>query len=1025
MNVSRQFIERPVMATLLMAALVIFGIFGYVTLPVSELPNVDFPTISVNAILPGADPETMASAVATPLENAFATIPGLDTMTSSSEQSRARITLQFRLDRNIDAAGQDVQAAIAGAARRLPKAMPNPPTYSKVDPSALPIFFVSLYSKSLPIYKVDQYARSVLAPQLSTLDGVAQVNIIGGAKYAVRIQADPNALAARQMGINDLASAATATNTDQATGTLNGASKTAVIHTEGQLTNADAFRRQIIGFRNGAPVTFGDVANVVDSVEDVRRAESLNDQRALTVAVQRQPGSNTMAVVDNIKRVLPQFQAELPASIQMDIFYDRSQTIRAAVNDVQITLLIAGALVIGVIFIFLRRVSATFIPAVALPIAIIGTFAGMSFLGFNLDNLSLMALTLSVGFVVDDAIVMLENIVRHIEAGEKPFEAALKGSGEIGFTILSMTVSLAAVFIPVVFMGGIIGRLLHEFAVTIIVAILISGLVSVTLTPMLCARILRDERGRKHNAFYRASESAFKILHRGYDRSLRWSLAHRPIIFAIFLASFLGSYGLFQIMQQDFLPSDDFGQLHGNVQTAVGTSFDQYIHYVREVADIVQKDPNVAGVQSDEGGDMNIALKPLSERKLSADQIATELRAKLRGIPGTSVTIVNQPIIRVGARGSRSNYQYTLKGLDLKELENTASRLVRTLQNDPTFVGVNSDHDLASQSVQVDIDRNRAASLGITPDQIETALGAAFGGQQISQIYTSIDQYQVVLELLPQYQEDASALSRLYLSGPGGAMVPLSAVTKIGRGLMNLNINHSGQIPSITISFDLAPGKALSDAVTGMTKAIGEIGLPANMQGSFAGTAAAFQSSNGNMGLLLLFATLTVYIILGILYESFVHPLTILSGLPSAAVGALLTLYVFNLPLTVYAFVGMMMLVGIVKKNAIMMIDFALQRQRRDQNVPPEQAIYEAAMIRFRPIMMTTMSAMMGTLPIALGTGMGAASRRPLGLCVAGGLLLSQLLTLYITPVLYTYLDRFGRRLDFGARKRAIAAPGE
>jgi hydrophobe/amphiphile efflux-1 (HAE1) family protein len=1025
MNISRIFIERPIMTILLMAALVIFGIFGYVTLPVSELPNVDFPTISVNAVLPGADPETMASSVATPLENAFATIPGLDTMTSSSEQGRSKITLQFRLDRNIDAAGQDVQAAIAASARRLPKAMPNPPTYNKVDPSALPIFFVSLYSKTLPIYKVDQYARSVLAPQLSTLDGVAQVNLFGSAKYAVRIQADPNALAARQMGINDLANAANATNTDQATGTLNGASKAAVIHTDGQLTNADAFRRQIIGFRNGAPVTFGDVANIVDSVEDTRRFDTLNGQRAITVTVQRQPGSNTIAVVDNIRRVLPQFQAQLPASIQMEVFYDRSQTIRAAVNDVQITLLIAGALVIGVIFIFLRRVSATFIPSLALPIAVLGTFAGMSLLGFNLDNLSLMALTLSVGFVVDDAIVMLENIVRHVEAGEKPLEAALKGSSEIGFTILSMTVSLAAVFIPIVFMGGIIGRLLHEFAVTIIVAILISGFVSVTLTPMLCARILESEHGKKHNAFYRLSENAFNAMHGAYDRSLRWSLTHRPIIFGIFVASFLASYGLFHIMQQDFLPSDDYGQLHGSIQTAVGTSFDQYLRYTKEVADIVKKDPNVARLQYDEQGEMNIALKPLTERKLSADAIAIELRAKLRNIPGTRVTIINQPILRVGARGARSNYQYTLKGLDLKELEDVASRLLRALQNDPTFVGVNSDHDNASQSVQVDIDRDRAASLGITPDQIETALGAAFGGQQVSQIYTSVDQYQVVLELLPQYQQDASALSRLYLSGAGGAMVPLTAVTKIRRGLMSLTINHSGQIPSITISFDLAAGKALSDAVTGMAKAIGEIGLPGNIQGSFAGTAAAFQSSNGNMGLLLLIATIVVYIILGILYESFVHPLTILSGLPSAAVGALATLYVFHMPLTVYAFVGMMMLVGIVKKNAIMMIDFALQKQRSDRNIAPEQAIYEAAMTRFRPIMMTTMSAMMGTLPIAMGTGMGAASRRPLGLCVAGGLLLSQLLTLYITPVLYTYLDRIGTRIDFGARRRRIAAPAE
>ena len=1025
MNISRQFIERPVMTTLLMAGLVIFGMFGYATLPGSELPNVDFPTITVNANLPGADPETMASAVATPLENAFSTIPSIDTMTSSSEQGRTSITLQFRLDRNIDAAAQDVQAAIAGAARRMPRAMPNPPTYRKNDPSAQPIFLVSLYSKSLPISKVDQYARTVLAPQISTLDGVAQVNIFGGTKYAVRIQADPNALAARQIGLNELADAANATNTNQATGVLNGPSKTAVIHTEGQLTNAEAFRRQIIGFRNGAPVTFGDVANVVDSVENPRSADWLNDQRAVTVTVQRQPGSNTIAVVDNIKKVLPQFAAELPASIQMDIFYDRSETIRAAVNDVQITLLIAGALVVGVIFIFLRRVSATFIPSVALPIAVIGTFAGMSLLGFNLDNLSLMALTLSVGFVVDDAIVMLENIVRHVEAGEKPFEAALKGSREIGFTILSMTISLAAVFIPVVFMGGIIGRLLHEFAVTIILAILISGLVSVTLTPMLCARILEDEHGKRHNAFYRWSESTFNAMLRAYGRSLRWSLAHRPVIFGIFVASFFASYGLFDIMQQDFLPSDDVGQLHGSVQTATGTSFDQYIIYVKQVADIVERDPNVSGVQSDESGELNVALKPLSARKLSADQVAAELRAKLRGIPGTSVTIVNQPIIRVGARGSRSNYQYTLKGLNLKELEDTASRLVHTLQADPNFVGVNSDHDEASPSVQVDIDRSRAASLGITPDQIETALGAAFGGQQVSQIYTSVDQYQVVLELLPQYQQDASALSRLYLTGAGGAMVPLSAVTKVGRGLMALNINHSGQIPSITISFDLAPGKALSDAVSGVTKAIGEIGLPADIQGSFAGTAAAFQSSNANMGLLLLIATITVYIVLGILYESFIHPLTILSGLPSAAVGALLTLYIFGIPLTIYAFVGMMMLVGIVKKNAIMMIDFALQRQRGDENVPPEQAIYEAAMIRFRPIMMTTMSAMMGTLPIALGVGMGAASRRPLGLCVAGGLLLSQLLTLYITPVLYTYLDRFGSRFNLGARKRAIGAPAE
>jgi HAE1 family hydrophobic/amphiphilic exporter-1 len=1025
MNLSRQFIDRPVMTTLVMAALVIFGVFGYINLPVSELPNVDFPTINVNANLPGADPETMASAVAIPLENAFATIPSLDSLTSTSELGRTRITLQFRLDRNIDAAAQDVQAAIGATLRRLPRTMPTPPTYTKVDPSALPIFFVSLYSKSLPIYKVDQYARSVLAPQLSTLDGVAQVNIFGGAKYAVRIQADPSALAARQMGINQLVDAANLTNTNQATGTVNGPSRAAVIHAEGQLTNAAAFRRQVIAFRNGAPVTFGDVANVIDSWENIRDADWLNDDRAITVSVQRQPGSNTIAVVDNIRRILPLFQSQLPASIEMKVFYDRSQSIRAAVNDVQMTLLIAGTLVVLVIFIFLRRVSATFIPSVALPIAVIGTFAGMALLGFSLDNLSLMALTLSVGFVVDDAIVMLENIVRHVEAGEDPYQAAIRGSREIWFTILSMTLSLAAVFIPVVFMGGIIGRLLHEFALTIIVAILISGLVSVTLTPMLCARILKSERGKRHNFMYRLSEGAFNGLHRAYDRSLRWSLSHRPVILVVFIASFAGSYALFEIMPQDFLPSDDFGQLHGSTQTVVGTSFDQYIKYVRQIVEIIEKDPNVADVQSDEVGELNLALKPLSERKLSADEIAVELRAKLRDIPGARVTIVNQPILRVGARGARSNYQYTLKGLDLKELEQASIKLMRRLQQDPTFVGINSDHDEAGQSVQVDIDRDRAASLGITPDQIEGALGAAFGGQQVSQIYTSIDQYQVVLELLPQYQQDASALSQLYLSSPTGAMVPLTAVTNVRRGLMSQNINHAGQIPAITISFDLAPGKALSDAVTGMEKAVADVGLPGGVQGNFAGTAAAFQSSNSNMGLLLLVAVLTVYIILGILYESFVHPLTILSGLPSAAMGALATLYVAGIPLTVYAFVGMMMLVGIVKKNAIMMIDFALQRQRSDHHLPPEQAIFEAAMIRFRPIMMTTMSAMMGTLPIAFGTGVGAESRRPLGLCVAGGLLFSQLLTLYITPVLYTYLDRLGGRFGFKPRRQPIASPAE
>ena len=1019
MNLSAPFIRRPIMTMLVMASITLFGVAAYRQLPVSDLPNVDFPNIYVSASVPGASPETMAASVAAPLEREFSTIAGLKNMSSSSGLGQTSISLEFDLGRDIDSAAQDVQSAVSAASHHLPATLTSPPTLRKVNPADWPILQLALTSPTLRLSELTRLAQDLVAQRISAVPGVAQVSVMGAQKRAVRIELDPRALAARGIGVNDVTDAVERANSNQPTGTLQGPDRSYTLDASGGMSTAADFRDTAIAVREGTPVRLGDVAVVREGVEDERTAAWLwrgqEEQRAVGLSVDRQPGTNTVEVAESVRALLPAIQSQLPASVTLHVRNDRSLPVRASVRDVKFTLGLTLVLVVLVIFLFLRSVRATIIPSLALPVSLVGTFALMQLLGYSLDNLSLMALTLAVGFVVDDAIVMLENIVRHREKTADAVEAALAGSGEVAFTIVSMTLSLAAVFLPVFFLGGIVGRLFREFAVTMGVAILVSGVVSLTLTPMLCARFLGPPAAEHHGRAYVASERLFDGALAAYDAGLRWSLGHRRTVLAFSLAVGVAMVPLAMAIPRGFLPSEDTGRLRVNTEALEGTSWEGMVRLQRAASAVVAGNPAVAQVLSDAGrrgtsaqtsGSIDVELK---DRRLRphVDVVLRELRAELAQVPGLRASLQNPPPITVGGSG-RAQYQFTLMDADTAALYRGATVLEEQIRaRRDLFVDVTSDLRVGNPQLGVEIDRQRAALLGVSPDAVEDALYTAFGPRQISTIQAPEDQYAVVAELGPQYRRGPPALEWLHVRSSSGKLVPLEAVARLARKAGPLTVNHAGQLPAVSLSFNLTPGRSIGEAVEVVEQLSREV-LPPTVTTRFQGTAQAFQESMRGLGLLLVMAVLVIYVVLGILYESLVHPVTILTALPFAGFGALLTLYAFGAELSVYAFVGIIMLVGLVKKNGIMMVDFALEAQRG--GAPAIEAIRQACRIRFRPIMMTTLAALMGTLPIAVGWGAGADARRPLGLAVVGGLLFSQFLTLFVTPVFYLTTERLRGR---------------